>query len=383
MVTELRWICGWEANRLDEAADSNDHASLTGSEIATSPTPEYGTYCFTPATGDIWRSNISTIMSVAIGVSFAIGFRFRYSSHSTSVGASYIIARTVDTTPVTAGEVCIYNNSGNLKLQLRDNGTSLGIGSTTISANTWYYVEVFWRQQTGAWELRINGSTEISGTSSFSNGTIGAINFLGQAALTGLAFDDAYLVGDPATTSDLLGPIGVVLHPDDSGTAPLYANWDTGASTDIDDLPGHDSGTTVITDSTGAGGHIESLAMGTFTESYDAIVGLQSNAWGIRTTNPDALVRVGIARSGPNNWVSADINFNKDTWDRCLWIASLNSTVLDNFSTSEPSIQYQQAQSRQVNVTALGLMVAFTPAAAAVSSYIPENRIRRNTLLRM
>lgn len=135
-------------------------------------------------------------------------------------------------------------------LSVYTGSTSVAGGSTVLALNTWYYIE-FKTQQgaAGAYELRINGVTELSGTANFAVGNYWDVVF-GNYSLTlntyRFWFDDIYIndanfcPGIPSidllfansngTYTGWLGALGSLKvtkiqdHPPDGDTTFLYSS---------------------------------------------------------------------------------------------------------------------------------------------------------------
>jgi hypothetical protein len=149
-------------------------------------------------------------------------------------------------------------------------GTTLATGTTSILANTWYYVEVrvVVHASTGTVELRLNGSgsAECSGTGLNTGSTnIDRVSW-GTANSQSQRVDDVYVI-DPNTgsspTNTWLGDARVeTLVPNGNGAntawTGVYTDWDDTTSSDDDTTyassatPG-DRETSTLTDLASAG----------------------------------------------------------------------------------------------------------------------------------
>lgn len=137
------------------------------------------------------------------------------------------------------GTISIYNSTGT---------TLVATGATALSTGTWYRIELQAAGSTSAaYELRINGVTELSGTgANFRAGNWGYV-FLGKVFNRNSQSVDYYF-DDVCIRDDSTWPgegQGVLLPVDGPGSSTAW----TGTYTDVDEVP-NDGDTTVITSST-------------------------------------------------------------------------------------------------------------------------------------
>lgn len=155
-----------------------------------------------------------------------IGFGFYFTNSAASRNA---IARILDGT---SEQISIRTNSSSVLIVSRS-GTTLATGSTVLTSNTWYYIELKFTIGTGtagAIELKLNGASEIAATSSLNTrATSNTLwNGLGlvtqnQAGTAGY-YDDVYAL-DPTsgTNTDFLGPVSIIaLAPSAAGNAAAW-----------------------------------------------------------------------------------------------------------------------------------------------------------------
>lgn len=146
-----------------------------------------------------------------------------------------------------------WDGSGYVKLYRGDSttGTLLGTGTTQMSELSWYYIELraYIDSASGEYEVRIDGTTEISGTSANTQGTsdnyISSITQAFPDFTTSYAsdslMDDIYVRGDETTNTagGFLGPVKIYgLVPNANGTLrDLTPSTGTDDYAVIDELP--------------------------------------------------------------------------------------------------------------------------------------------------
>lgn len=244
---------GWETG------DNTEAVATSGTFSVQSTTVRTGGYALrtnpsTTAAGRHLFTNIAT--NGASGTGFNVDnlyttFYFRYATLPSSNDEPIFQA---------------VGSSGGLKLELRINSSGnlaaydttpslLTTGTTALSANTWYRLDVLvGTGATASWEVQINGTSEISGTGNLNTQQNGDVR-LGKAInrngnTIDFFYDDAVFNDSAYTTT----PQVVRMDPDGTGN---YAAW-TGDNTDVDEIP-HDSDTTYITSSTMADEETETL----------------------------------------------------------------------------------------------------------------------------
>jgi hypothetical protein len=132
-------------------------------------------------------------------------------------------------------------------------GTLLATGTTVLVTDSWYYIEfrAYIDDTAGEYELKIDGSSEFSGTAvdtqnNAGDNTIGAVGLFTPDHNTNLTqvytiIDDFYLRGDPTanTAGGFLGDVRIVCKvPDANGT---NRDWTLSTGTDdfavLDEIP--------------------------------------------------------------------------------------------------------------------------------------------------
>jgi hypothetical protein len=216
-------------------------------------------------------------------------------------------------------------------------GTLLQSTSSGISANVWYYLEfkANIHPTAGTWEVRLNGSTILSGTGNTRNSSNSQLNVVRWAFGSGNRdYDDIYILSTAGTVNnDFLGDVKVsVLSPNGAGN---YSGWTPSAGSNyqcVDEIPPNDDTDYV---STATAGTKDSYTFSDLSGS-PTVYGVQltlrhrKDDAGTRTVRP--LVRVGgTDYFGSNQSVSDSYASRLQVWETNpgtgnLWAASeLNS----------------------------------------------------------
>lgn len=108
------------------------------------------------------------------------GFYFLY----TSISTESALAAALDSTG--AGKFFIHlNTNGNL-VYYNQAATLIGIGSNQLGASNWYYIQMLVATNgtggTGAWQVLVNGQTDLSGTTNVGSVFNGAIQLGGNGS---------------------------------------------------------------------------------------------------------------------------------------------------------------------------------------------------------
>lgn len=221
-----------------------------GSGIASvqSTTKRTGTYALringTALGTQVGQYNFQGIGSTGLTTSFNLAdsyvtFYFRYATKPGSgseeicqflTGSSYKLAVRI-------------NSSGNLLAY--DVTTLLGTGSAVLSADTWYRIEARCQPGTnGAWEVKIDGTSEISGTRTWTNaGNVNVISFGKRTNRNSQTID--YYYDDICVDSAAYPGAGEVKMAVPIG-AGAAAGWTNGTGTtfaEVDEVPPESDGT--------------------------------------------------------------------------------------------------------------------------------------------
>lgn len=156
-------LCGWETG------DATEVVSTSGTVSVNSGSPcRTGAYCLranptTTGSGyhELQRFNANGSTTGLNNATAYIRFYFRVATLPASNNEP--IVRVMDSTPAQKFELRI-NSSGNLSAHQSDSAT-LGTGSTALSLNTWYRINIeVGTGASAAWAVSINGVAEISGS---------------------------------------------------------------------------------------------------------------------------------------------------------------------------------------------------------------------------
>lgn len=224
-----------------DTGDQSEMASGTGSISLTDAVTRSGTgYAFrsnptTTATGYCFLKGLAADGTPAdLGTTTPyVGLYFRYGTKPAANNEPLLALSgsgdLVELRITSAGNLAVYLNNALL-------GSA---GSTALAADTWY--RLGFKCVSGAWEVRVNGSVELSGTDSIS-GTMNTLE-VGKSRnrnnqTVNFYFDDV-LVSDSALPADAVVKL---LVPNANGT---YGDWAVGAGSGshyeiVDEVPPDD-----------------------------------------------------------------------------------------------------------------------------------------------
>ena len=154
--------------------------------------------------------------------------------------------------------VRLVNDGGSLKLRLYDSaGSLLGTGSAVLTTGTWYRVEVAWAKgEDAAYELRIDGNTQVSGSGNLGT-TDAAAFYFGRLFVTGATTTDLY-IDDICIRDDTWPGAGEIkmLSPSGAGAASDWSASAGNAFECVDELsPNGDDDYISVVDPAGATEH--------------------------------------------------------------------------------------------------------------------------------
>jgi len=226
------------------------------------------------------------------GKSFEIGWAGDYWSNQLPANATKVVGfalRTAASWSTTA--LCGFRDSGTAQVELNidntghlymtRNGTAVGSAAATgLATNTWYYVE--WKVTIGAsaaYEVRVDGTTVITGTGNTQNAGSTINEFrVGVTATTGSGWfqlDDLYIVNTSGTlNNNFLGECQVFMNlPTADGSATQWTP-STGSThwPNVDDSNPDDDSTY---NSSGVVGQIDLQTVPSITPT-GAILGVQT-----------------------------------------------------------------------------------------------------------
>lgn len=187
-------------------------------------------------------------------------------------------------------------------------GTTLGsISSQTLAVNSWHYIEFMAdiHDSTGAYEVRVNGVTWLSGTGADTrNGGTGVINTLrlhcgGDFGSYGLLFDDLYV-----DTTTFHGDVKVeVIRPNGAGAS---TNFTPSAGSNFQNVDDADPNDDTDYNASSTAGHKDTFTLDDLATTAGSVIGIQSvSRWrkddaGSRTARP-------VIRSGGTDYPGTTI----------------------------------------------------------------------------
>lgn len=204
------------------------------------------------------------------------------------------------------------NPSGNI--EIARSGTTLATGSTVLSEDVWYYLEVqltIGNAGIGSYEVRLDGAVELGptvadtqngGTAEINNIQVGNIDNGGGAPSVDMMITDLYIFDDSGSTNnDFIASTSYDVHieshlPVADGTVNDWIPLGGGSNfEEVNDASGPDEDTSY--NSTDSAGNQELYDMGNIVNDPDSILGLQVNACSKRLAGPthpiDDLIRSG------------------------------------------------------------------------------------------
>lgn len=274
-------ICGFESGASGEVQTVGGTASIGTGTVRT------GTYSLrcnptTTATGyiNIGKASAAGILGNFADVTLYTGFAFRAATlpaaNSEPVYTNYgSLADLKAELRITSGGLLAHYNAA---------GTLVATGSNALSAGTWYYIEYMaTNSATGAYEAKINGVSEFSGTSN--NGTGNTVftahgkgtNRNGQTV--DFFYDDIYVSNTGFKGSQYHIPEVRILLPNGAGAS---AGWTNGTGTtfaEADEVPPESDGAdatyiqTTASDDTYHTFAVESTATKSVTGDVDGLAG--------------------------------------------------------------------------------------------------------------
>jgi len=257
-----------------------------------------------------------------------------------------------------------------------------GPGSTVLSTGTWYRLEA--KVETGAsvaWEVLINGTSELSGTgANLSTSNHRAIG-LGKAQNKNGSGYECYF--DDFACSDSAYPGAgecKVINPNANGN---YTAW-TGVFTDVDDLvsqAGNDGDTTKWTESTNLNAEtaaLESSATAGISGTINAVKTITVvKKTAAATTNIQHRLRV----TSPSTSDTDLTNFSlSGSYTILASVRIVNPSggaawTTADIDTLEVGVEHNQSQSRQADCTMVCAMVDFTTSGSTPINAVPSETL--------
>lgn len=365
-------ICGWETQDISEAGSSGGTVSISTSIKRTGQASARSN----PTTTGTGSVNVTGVGATGINTAFNLAtsytrFYFRY-----------------DTKPASNDEEFYNcNNTRGIKLSLRLNSsgnivaydttpTIITTGATVLASGTWYRIEVKCGTGTSAaWEIKVDGTVEISGTNNLNAANMSSNNFGKQNNRNSQTVDFYY---DDVNISDSGYPGSgqiEVMQPDANGN---YQNWSIGAGSgshyqQVDELPS-DGDTTYLVSAININAETEALESGasagitgTVNVVQSFVVVKRDNAAGngsvkLRTrsgsTDSDA-----STYASTSSYVLLSKIFETDPATSAAWVLSALDSV-------EVGCLHDTMTVLNTRMTVAGVMVDFVPAASTDSKML-------------
>ena len=270
------------------------------------------------------------------------------------------------TRPASADEPIIRHISqlGALKFELRLNSsgqlaaydsalTLLATGATVLAADTWYRIEVSVGTGTSAaWEVKINGVSEISGTANLTTSNVSDCRLGKSINRNGNTVDFFY---DDVCFDDAAYPGAGQVFRMDADNNGAYTAW-TGVYTDVDDIP-HDSDTTYLSNATSGNAETVTLESGASAGLVGTPKSVKSCAI-VRDEGGSSAIQVRLRSATTDNdttssdpgatYVLRALVYNTDPATGAAWLAA----ALDSLE-----VGVDNAASVAARCTALSVMV--------------------------
>lgn len=363
-----------------EMGDFSDVIATSGTLSIVSSPVGTGTYALrvnptTTGTGyAAIKGLISTGELASTSITFATGyyqFRFRY---ATKPGSN-----SEEICQVVSGATAIkatlrLTSTGTLDLYNQDGTTLRATGSTVLSADTWYTLQLTIGTDSGGgvddstYELKINGSSEYSGSNLDATATANTGILLGKVTnrnsqTVDFFYDDVII--DDAAYPDTSAVVGV-LQPDSAGN---YSGATAGTYADVDELP-HDGDTTYLTWTSNTNRHSAALESSATAGISGTIVTVQPYGIGRKTTTSTRVLVLATRNgstdsdSGTGSAIPTSYTFfggkilATDPSDSGAWTTTKLDSLEVNARVSTP------ATTTEHRVTAMGVMVEYIPAAS-------------------
>lgn len=368
---------GFEMGAMIELDSNNGTASIQSTTVRT------GTYALrvnptTTAVGSVTLAGIAA-GGASTGYSAAttyIRFYFRYATKPSSGDEEIYRTR--------AGAALKFqlrlNSSGNLVAYQQDL-TSLGTGSTALSADTWYRIEV--RVGTavagsGVWEVKLDGTSELSGSTADllnSNNTrceLGKdVNYNGNTV--DFYYDDAIISNSAFPGAGECK----VLYADANGN---YQTWSIGAGSGnhyevVDEVP-HDSDTSYLLSSNVVGEAETEALISAETAGISGTVNTVRAVCMFKrdgASNGSVRVRLRSGSTDSTNGTNSSVAASYSDFSRILDTdpATSSAWTVSALNSIEVGAVEQQASTLMTRMTAAYAMVDYAPSAAEPTVMTP------------
>jgi hypothetical protein len=390
-------ICGFETGDASELGGSgSSFATLQGTASIQATIKRTGSYALranptTTATGfaDLGRWTADATLS-AVWIP----------DHLLITTCFYRFYFRADTLPASnSEELCsVYDSSSSLKLAVRINSSgqlmafdSTGTaqtgstGSTVLSLAALYMIEL--KVGTGGaavWEVKINGTSEISGTGNLSSNGNSWLRLGKGTNRNGQSVDFYY---DDVSIDDAAYPgPGEIKAANPSGDG-AYTAW-TGTYQAVDDLlsqAGNDGDTTVLTTSANTAAETVALEDCATLGISGAVNAVKALVVIRKVSGTQTQVRFRL-RSGSTDHTTANVQDTNllTTYKAFARVFAVDPTDSGAWTTAkvdglQVGMVHAQSQARVLNTTLIALMVEYTPPE--VASFLPYRSTQMQQLL--
>ncbi len=362
---------GYEGERESSAASTHGLGGTSSVQTSVKYSGDYALRC-NPTTTNLGYFIMAGIDSSGRRFYFdqaTLYYKFMFRVDTLPAATSEEIFISQDSVP--GGKLYVrINSTGNL-IAYQSNGTTiLATGTTALSLATWYRIDI--KVGTGAsapWEVRINGVSEISGTSSSIGSNNNARINLGKAVnrngnTVDYYFDDVVIETSGYPVDSKIGRLDVT-------GAGQYLEWGAGAGDgdyrDVDDTP-HDSQTTFLMSivlNQRLSVDCETLAAAGITAGSilsvkpvilcrESAAGTASFQAGLRSASTDDYATAQDSPKG-TTYISRGKIYETDPATSAAWTAS-------GVDAAQPLLRYTEvAGIVAINCTSMCLMVEYVP----------------------
>jgi hypothetical protein len=180
-------------------------------------------YARSPSGQGLFQGGSSTLVAKSFGTNYTQGIvGFAWSKTATTSATIFAILDGI------TEQISVRTNASGV-LTVTRNATVLATGTTVLSANTWYYIELSFTisNAAGVVELKLNGVAEIASTTALDTTNTANVYWNGVSipANVSAQYDDVYVL-DPTTGSNtaFLGPVRCALElPAGPGTTTAWS----------------------------------------------------------------------------------------------------------------------------------------------------------------
>ncbi|MDH3636860.1 MAG: hypothetical protein OES09_00145 [Gammaproteobacteria bacterium] len=343
----------------------------------TTPTPQYDDYCYELDINDFVVFDMS---AVGTPVGWKVSFWIRFEGTSTSTTKAFIVGNSGDII-TDDGSIGFRTVSDTLTL-VDETGSDIHTGPS-ISADTWYFVELYFVESaTGAYGFRVNGGTEYTGTGDFSTGTTpDEVRFRGRGLnhhVNSFAAWEAESGDTLDFTTGIDGECGVKTYQPGTGSTQntvFGGGIDQGSVADLDDRPWTVEATPVgitIAGQANEGWDCDATSGNQYNgPSGDSDIGTieaaMSMMWAKRGNGSGTTHYIMVGRSG------AAMSVYAKTLTTAYALFTQINTAGETPSTSQYSAVGLQKDSggREILVGDLGCSILFAAPAAAAAPFLP------------